>query len=69
MFFFHKGDVGIESVYGCLRQLRLDERNCRDSKCKPFLNCLQIPSDLAGRVFAYVPSKATWHVSVLLTPF
>lgn len=47
MFFFYKGDVRIESVYGCLRQLRLDSR---DSKYKTFLNCLQIPSDLTGWV-------------------
>lgn len=75
MFFFYKGDVGIESVYGCSRHLHLDERKSAGIPsanhslivCKFPLISLDGLACL-GCVFAYVPSKATWHVSVLLTP-
>lgn len=75
MFFFCEGDVGIESVYGCLRQLCLDERESAGIPsanhslivCKFPLIWLDGLACL-GCVFAYVPSKATWRVSVLLTP-
>lgn len=74
MFFFCEGDVGIESVYGCLRQLCLDEpksagipsANHSLIVCKFPLISLDGLACL-GCVFAYVPSKATWRVSVLLT--
>lgn len=75
MFFFSEGEVGIESVYGCSRQLHLGEHK---SAGIPSANHSLIvfkfpliPLDglaCSGCVFAYVPSKATWRVCVLLPP-
>lgn len=75
MFFFYKEDVRIESVYGCLKQLHLDERKSAGTQStKHSLIVCKFPlillDELAclGCIFAYVPGKATWHVSMLLIP-
>lgn len=75
MFFFPKGDVGIESVCGCLRQLLLDEPKSAEAQSTnhSLIVCkfpLILLDGLAcfGYIFAYVPGRAAWHVSVLLTP-